>query len=180
MSALNMNESFNAVPRDIGVIDPNLPSRRVLSMPGRFAERLVRDVTSSGGTVWLRIVGTSMAPTIRHGDCVLLEASRRAPRRGDVVLVQGARGLILHRVIQVRGGSVLTRGDACTATDPPVRAEEIIALTEVARRGDTLFALRPTLRFGNAALAGFARLALRRLVRQVRGFASALVRRSRV
>lgn len=74
----------------------------------------------------------SMAPGIRPGDVVLLDAADgRPPQPGDVVTYRDDRGrLVTHRVTRLADdGSLRTRGDANTAPDPrPVDPGAVVGL----------------------------------------------------
>jgi hypothetical protein len=85
-------------------------------------------------TTWVRSTGRSMAPTIPDGSLVRLRSTRDAPialRRGDVVLARmPARGVVLHRVVRMRGGMLQLRGDGNVGGDPPVTLDAVVAVAD--------------------------------------------------
>jgi len=110
-----------------------------------------------------------MHPLIPDGTPVLVAPLRgRRPRTGDIVLFQGAGGLVLHRVVALRGDMVTTRGDACPASDPPVRVDALLGRAVLAiRRGRALPLDGPGLR-----LLGLGLSRLLALLRGLRGAVS--------
>jgi signal peptidase len=66
------------------------------------------------------VTSESMAPAFGRGDIVLMQGFDREPREGDIVLfaspVDGRA--VIHRVVDVRDGEVLTKGDDANAPDP--------------------------------------------------------------
>src|SRR5512140_4032334 len=86
---------------------------------------------------WQPVRGRSMLPTLREGDEVLLEPAAELAL-GEVVVarVPSRRGTILHRVVGLDGARVVTRGDACLRSDPPVpRANVLFRATAFRRPG---------------------------------------------
>lgn len=141
---------------------------RSLRLSGALASRIVREALTAGGEVWVKGSGQSMYPTIRNADYVLLSPIRSAVRRGDIVLVPLGPGLMLHRVVDLTGKGVITRGDARTTNDVATSMDRIIARAIAVRRGDRVRALVPTLRFGFAPLLHFALEGTRRRARAVK------------
>lgn len=99
------------------------------------------------GTVrrfWEPVRGTSMLPTLREGDEVLLETASSVSV-GDVVVVRSPvrRGTLLHRVARIEGGHVVTRGDACPFDDPPVSRSQVLYRAAAVRRGERLLTVPP-------------------------------------
>jgi signal peptidase len=90
------------------------------------------DLLSRGLGVRFRAPGTSMHPTIRHGDVITIEPV--APdnlKRGDIILYRSKSGFVAHRIMNMeeRDGSRLTfclRGDASTTCDAPVKPEQVL------------------------------------------------------
>lgn len=123
---------------------------RILS-PEALLE-LVRGVVSARGSVWIRVTGISMNPLIREGDSVLLAPLSRGPRRGDVLFLDIESRPLLHRVRCIRGGEVVTRGDAALTDDSPASANACVARALAVRRGSVTVALAPTLEFGLKAV----------------------------
>jgi len=68
--------------------------------------------------------GSSMAGTFRPGDCLVVQpAAWEQISAGDVVIFHGRaagerKDEIVHRVLSVRPGGLLTRGDANPQPDP--------------------------------------------------------------
>lgn len=150
--------------------------------PARGSLFLAGEVTARGST-WVQARGHSMAPTLRHGDRVLL---RPAPavdvRRGDIIALAVSRQTVLHRVVGVSGdGRVWTRGDNMLADDRPAPSGDVVGIAVVADRGGTLVALRPTLEFGVVAcVRGIHARARLQLARTWRGARAKLLIRSGV
>ena len=153
------------------------PSRlqtRGVDFNARELADIVRAVVDAGGELWLRASGASMWPTILDDEQVLL-AHAGIVRPGDVVLVLGGERVVLHRVMRVRAGRVVTWGDACLAPDPEVAGERVLAralaCSKTGAAPRPVAALECTLRFGTGALARWgwrrARLALARRWRTV-------------
>ena len=66
-----------------------------------------------------RIVGTdSMAPSLRAGDLVLLRPTGKVINPGTVVTYQFQNELITHRVVEVVGDMLVTKGDNNQEIDP--------------------------------------------------------------
>jgi signal peptidase len=99
------------------------------------------DLLSFGLGVRFRAPGTSMHPTIRHGDLITVEPV--APcnlKRGDIILYRLQNDFIAHRLVNIeeRNGCGLTfflRGDASTTCDAPVKPEQVLGKVVCLERG---------------------------------------------
>ena len=97
---------------------------------------LAADVIRRFGTLRLRVNGFSMLPSIWPGDVVCVSgADRDAYRPGDVVLYSRKGRLFVHRLVEMAGEAVVTRGDAMLDADPPVRAGNLLGRVVSIERG---------------------------------------------
>lgn len=67
----------------------------------------------------LRIIGTSMEPTMREGDIVTLDLHYKVIMPGDIVVFPGKHGygLIIHRVLWRKGDYYWIKGDNALRVD---------------------------------------------------------------
>jgi len=115
------------------------------------------ELLRSGNRVRFRAVGASMQPTIEDGELITVApVEPAAVKRGDILLYQGERGFIAHRLVGLRKSakgedvSYLLQGDAsvdrsrCSAGCWPC-SERVGALTSPAegRNGSTPCAFAP-------------------------------------
>jgi len=142
--------------------------RRSVQLSAPDAAQLIRDAVSAGGELWVSGSGSSMHPTVRHADPVLVAPLRSPVRRGQIILVPFASRLMLHRVVEVQGDIVITRGDAQQRNDAPIGRTEVIAQALAVRNGDSLSTLRLTRRFGVMPVVRFLLREAYRRVRLVR------------
>jgi hypothetical protein len=91
----------------------------------RFGD-LAAELLAQGVAVRFRATGRSMLPTVRDGDCLIVApVSLREVAVGDVVLCEGRRGPVAHRVAAVETAAdgrsrFVLRGDASLENDPPL------------------------------------------------------------
>lgn len=140
-------------------------AKRSLQLSAPEAARLIRDAVAAGGELWVSGSGQSMHPTVRHADQVLIAPLEREVRRRDVVLLPFGTRLMLHRVVEVRGDIVLTKGDGRRKADPPVPRADVVAQALAVRRADDVTPLTLTTRFGATALVRFLLWETRRRAR---------------
>ncbi|MBR7132019.1 MAG: S24/S26 family peptidase [Clostridia bacterium] len=74
--------------------------------------------------------GCSMQPMLRqHRDLVIVKRIDRALKKGDVVLYPGNDGkFILHRIIAVKNGSYIMRGDNNYFTEHDINPDSIVGI----------------------------------------------------
>jgi len=93
--------------------------------PGKYD--LASEVLQRFGQLRLRVTGASMLPAVWPGDVVTIHRSRFSEvSRGDLVLFFRDRRFFVHRVLEVSGHSLLTRGDSVLGPDPPVSPDELL------------------------------------------------------
>lgn len=80
-----------------------------------------------GFPVYLSIVPSkSMEPTLRPGDLVLVERYPDNIEKGDIVVwCLAPLHCIVHRVINISGDTITTKGDANPGPDPPVSVDRV-------------------------------------------------------
>jgi len=65
------------------------------------------------------VISGSMRPTINVGDIVILvKVPTEEIKPGDIIQYLTKNGMILHRVIDIKSGYFITKGDACSVPDP--------------------------------------------------------------
>jgi signal peptidase I len=118
------------------------------------------DLLQKGHAVQFQARGDSMDPLIRDRDYLHVEPCDSFGV-GDVVLVLAERGLTAHRVVSLRDGLVVTRGDNAPAADDAVAREKVLGkVTAVLRDGRTVKLSR--------SAAALAAALVRRLRRRIR------------
>ncbi len=138
-------DDVRCVPaRAIGTMRPTRVGAQDIARICAAAER--------GCETWVRAEGASMGPTLRAGEPVLVAPLDSPPRVGDVVVVALHGRAVLHRVSEVRGDHIRTRGDACAESDPPLTLNDVLARAVAVRRGDHPMPLRWSSRFGARGL----------------------------
>lgn len=70
------------------------------------------------------VLSGSMEPTFSKGTLLLVKEEKQA-EPGQIVVYQSGQELIVHRVIQIQGNLVTTKGDANEAADPVFDASQI-------------------------------------------------------
>jgi phage repressor protein C with HTH and peptisase S24 domain len=90
---------------------------------------------ASHAPIWMPVCGASMSPLLRPGDQVLVDLTRSWVC-GDVVVVGARRGLVVHRIVAVAGDGarVITKGDAVSHCDRPMRSAAIVGVVIRVRR----------------------------------------------
>jgi signal peptidase I len=94
---------------------------------------LTAELLRRGYQVRFRAVGASMQPTIEDGELITVApVAATSIRRGDILLFQGKRGVIAHRVVRITGSArredvrYLLRGDASVSSDDPVGPAQVL------------------------------------------------------
>jgi hypothetical protein len=91
----------------------------------------------------------SMRPLIREGDRIRFQRTARAPRPGEIWVAELGAQHICHRVLWVRGGRALFKGDACLRPDGWIPLDAFFGpLSHIARDDEW----RPTNRRRDRAL----------------------------
>jgi signal peptidase I len=110
-------------------------------------DAVVQDTLTRGISVRFRADGTSMRPTIRHGEAIT--AAPVAPADivcGDVLLFRSSGRLLAHRVVSVieHGGvrALKIRGDAKLGCDALVETTDVIGRVISVDRGDRVIPLQ--------------------------------------
>ncbi len=99
---------------------------------------LAAEVAGQFGRVRLRVSGTSMAPAIRPGDLLSVEAvALDQVARGEVVVFARDGRLIAHRLVAMTEGGLITRGDRARRNDFPVSSAEFVGRVISIERGGT-------------------------------------------
>ena len=124
---------------------------------------LAEEVLRASGELRFVAQGSSIVPTIFPGDVLVVrrEAAGRIFCNDVVLFIQGGRWFA-HRVIHMakEGAqpSLITRGDALPADDPPVTEHELLGRVTALRRGRRVV----TLTGPEAAWSKFLRWAVRK------------------
>lgn len=120
-------------------------------------DALLRDLAARPGGTWVTCAGNSMAPTIRCGERVRVEACKRV-RSGEVALFAALRGgYVLHRVVFAVPGTgwFVHIGDAGSGDGPGLaHVSRLVGRARVPRR-------LPSLPVWAAAVQRVARAAVR-------------------
>ena len=96
---------------------------------------LAAEILRGGGSIRLRVWGTSMLPAIWPGDLVTVEsADKFSP--GEIVMASQEGRLFIHRLI-ARGSLAnhwVMRGDTVPDCDPPVEASQLLGKVSIIHR----------------------------------------------
>jgi signal peptidase I len=113
---------------------------------------LIADVARNQGQVQLKVAGASMVPALWPGDLVTVrscESSELQP--GTIVVFRQNERLVVHRFVhwvdstRWADGCLVTRGDARSRCDKPVKAGEVLGRVESAMRNGRPVNLQPSL-----------------------------------
>ena len=74
-----------------------------------------------GGAV---VLSGSMEPTMSVDDLIIVQA-KRTYQENDVVVYQNGKMLVVHRIVEIDGDTVTTRGDANNSDDTPIECSQI-------------------------------------------------------
>jgi len=74
------------------------------------------------------ITSSSMWPTLQRGDLVLIKGVSSADdiEIGDIIIYRNPKGFTIHRVIEKKLETLVTKGDANNITDSPIEYKDIV------------------------------------------------------
>jgi signal peptidase I len=76
------------------------------------------------------ITSGSMWPALHEGDLIFIEGIKREDiNKDDIVVWRNPNGFTIHRVMELREDSLITKGDANFGEDDPVSYEDVIGRT---------------------------------------------------
>jgi len=74
------------------------------------------------------ITSGSMWPSLKKGDLVVIKGVKNKEdiAMGDIVVYINPKGFTIHRVIELKENTLITKGDANNVADSPIKYEEVI------------------------------------------------------
>src|SRR4051812_46708841 len=91
--------------------------------PAHVLNAVTRLWSQAGQSHWVAVQAQSMLPFLRPGNEVQVVAAPLPLRRGDLVVVRTASGLLVHRLLRAEPWSqprrLWTQGDNNRQPDPP-------------------------------------------------------------
>ena len=65
------------------------------------------------------VLSGSMEPELSAGDLIVVKEAENY-KQNDIVVFQDGNSLVVHRIIQIDGETITTKGDANKVTDEPI------------------------------------------------------------
>jgi phage repressor protein C with HTH and peptisase S24 domain len=99
--------------------------------------QLVESCLQAGADARFEVSGRSMWPLIRPGDVVTVRQPATGELAlGDVVAVKGmpGGGLLVHRIVRLREGRLLLRGDNTTLANGEYPTGQVLAVVDAVER----------------------------------------------
>jgi signal peptidase I len=85
----------------------------------------------------LTVISYSMYPALNRGDLILVRGTTfEEIEVGTVVVFRHEKGLAVHRVVEIEGDAIVTKGDANPEEDDPITYDDIVG--RVPAIGDSL------------------------------------------
>jgi len=77
------------------------------------------------------ITSGSMWPSLKRGDLILIKGveGKNDIKIGDIVVFKNPKGFTIHRVVEMKDTTLVTKGDANNVNDNPVSYDELIGKT---------------------------------------------------
>ena len=76
------------------------------------------------------VSSNSMQPILEKGDLILIKGVKKGDiKTGDIVVYKIDEGFIIHRVIKLQDRVLITKGDANTYPDLPVKYDKVVGET---------------------------------------------------
>lgn len=74
------------------------------------------------------ITSGSMWPSLKKGDLVVIKGitNKNEINLNDIIVYKNPKGFTIHRVIELRGDTLITKGDANNVSDAPIAYDEVI------------------------------------------------------
>ena len=122
-------------------MDPKLQAR------SDAANELVVEIAAKFGRVRFRVTGASMMPSVWPDDIVEIRRCDPADLEpAQIVLYRRMGRLVVHRIIRVEPDFLVTRGDAVSDEDSPIRKADVLGrVVRIQRRGRLLYPKRSRL-----------------------------------
>lgn len=96
----------------------------------------VESILREKGFLSETIVGASMLPLLKeYSDTVMIEKITTPLRKYDVVLFRRGKQLVLHRIVKIKMGYFLIRGDNCVHGEKVYNSQIIGRMTRFYRKG---------------------------------------------
>lgn len=87
------------------------------------------DILEKDGELFFTNVGFSMYPLIREREDILHIKKSDAYRRGDIILYKTDLGkYVLHRILKIKGDSIITAGDYNYFKDSPISKDNVLGI----------------------------------------------------
>jgi Peptidase S24-like len=105
---------------------------------------LAADILRGGGSICIRVLGTSMLPTVWPGDMVTIDAhSIGKVTLGQIVLYETDDRFFVHRLVgksEVKNlPHLVTRGDSMPQDDPKIARSQLLGcVSSICRNGRTI------------------------------------------
>ena len=104
---------------------------------------LARASLQGHSTLRLRVISSSMLPTLHPADVVVVQSvPLESLRRGDLIVIQHGAELITHRLVTIGARGWRTKGDNCVAADPVWPAAIMLGRVAAIERGARLIDLQ--------------------------------------
>ena len=86
------------------------------------------------------ITSGSMWPSFKKGDLVFIKgiSSKNEVALGDVIVYENELGFTIHRVVELKEDTLVTRGDANNISDVPISYDKIVGKALVTKSGKVL------------------------------------------
>jgi ribosomal protein S18 acetylase RimI-like enzyme len=121
-------------------------------------KKLFADFSGRAQVIRLQAKGGSMYPFIKSGDWVvasLLEEDEGL-KKGEIVLFEKDGYFYAHRIIRIRAGRFITKGDFSSAADGALERKDVVArISGIERGGRTVNFTSPSCRLLSVFLADF-------------------------
>jgi signal peptidase I len=112
-------------------------AQELLAVSDRVGGALLRAAVRDFGTARVVVRGSSMLPAIEPGDTIVLEPLAPGAVLDDIVMFEWQNRLLAHRIVNIAGTTLTTRGDNHAHVDGvAVDPEQVIGrVTQVLRNG---------------------------------------------